>query len=220
MLQGSEASDLGLNMPAGDASGLTNGISTQRRRTAKTSGRKNSLRVTSARSRQTVFQTLTCSLEASPVSLLVWLENVRGSEIFVAQCFSRLPESQRLKDPKFFCLKTSEDSSATTTEKRLKPSCERWGTWGIGGSTRCLTANTLGFRRIGSGCSLSGILEEQESVPDKYFLSEKMVSMLQKTMEKGKFVPRLLHDTTNKATVTPTSCNNTAIVEQTVKEEE
>lgn len=46
----------------------------------------------------------------------------------------------------------------------------QWMSWGTMSNGRCLTAKTSGCPRIGRGCSLSDILEEQ--VPEKYFLSE------------------------------------------------
>jgi hypothetical protein len=48
--------------------------------------------------------------------------------------------------------------------------------WGMMSSGRCLTANISGFPRIGRECSLSDILEER--VPDKYFLSDKLLKAL------------------------------------------
>ena len=54
----------------------------------------------------------------------------------------------------------------------------RFGNWGMTSSGRCLTARISESRRIGSGCSLSDILEE---LPDpKYFLSDRIVERIAK----------------------------------------
>ena len=46
----------------------------------------------------------------------------------------------------------------------------QWMNWGTMSNGRCLTANILGFPRIGKECSLLDILEKQ--VGEKYFLSD------------------------------------------------
>ena len=48
--------------------------------------------------------------------------------------------------------------------------------WGTMSNGRCLTANILGFPRIGKECSLLDILEKQ--VDEKYFLSDATMEYL------------------------------------------
>lgn len=179
-------------------SGPTNGTSTPVKPTKRILVKRNSLRVTSARSRQTVFQTLTCSLEASPVNLIVWLANAKDSAMSVERSFTRLSESQGLKDPNFYCWKTLKASLAAKGEEPLEPCWKSWGISDIGASGRCLTANSSGFHRIGSACSLSDILEKD--VPDKYFLSDAMVKRI---TESGKLLePYREEDTVGDCTAT------------------
>lgn len=59
---------------------------------------------------------------------------------------------------------------------RSRQSSERWCSLGMAWNGKCLTANISEFHRIGKECSLSDILEE--SVDEKYFLSEHTVKRL------------------------------------------
>lgn len=59
---------------------------------------------------------------------------------------------------------------------RSRQSSERWNSLGMAWNGKCLTANISEFHNIGSECSLSDILEE--SVDEKYFLSEQTVKRL------------------------------------------
>ena len=59
---------------------------------------------------------------------------------------------------------------------RSQRSLPQWPNWGILSNGKCLIARTSECRRIGSACSLSDILEE--SVDDKYFLSEQTTKRL------------------------------------------
>lgn len=52
----------------------------------------------------------------------------------------------------------------------------QWMSWGTMSNGRCLTANILGFPRIGKECSLLDILEKQ--VDEKYFLSDATMKYL------------------------------------------
>src|SRR3990167_10386618 len=60
----------------------------------------------------------------------------------------------------------------TIEGEHLPLSLPRLMNWGIMQNGRCLTANISESRKIGKGCLLSDILEEQ--VADKYFLSPQM----------------------------------------------
>ena len=59
---------------------------------------------------------------------------------------------------------------------RSRQSSERWQNLGMAWNGKCLTASISAFHSIGSECSLSDILEE--SVDEKYFLSEQTVKRL------------------------------------------
>ena len=80
-------------------------------------------------------------------------------------------------DLNIYSLKTSEDSSIMTRGLHLKPSSEPWTDWGMMWSGKCLTAKISESLKIGSECSLSGILED--NVPETFFLSsEKMQNLI------------------------------------------
>jgi len=91
-----------------------------------------------------------------------------------AHSFLKYAESQGLKDPHIFSLKTSEDSYHMTTDIRSWLSLNPWQNWGILSNGKCLTAKISESRRTGNECSLSDILQKQ--VPQKYFLSKKMTN--------------------------------------------
>lgn len=59
---------------------------------------------------------------------------------------------------------------------RSRQSSEQWMSWGTVWNGKCLTADTSESHRIERGSSLSDILEE--SVDEKYFLSQKTIDRL------------------------------------------
>ena len=59
---------------------------------------------------------------------------------------------------------------------RSRQSSEQWMSWGTVWNGKCLTADISEFHRIERGSSLSDILEE--SVDEKYFLSQKTIDRL------------------------------------------
>lgn len=80
-----------------------------------------------------------------------------------------------------FSLKTSKDSSTTMGEEPLLSSSQVLMNWGTTFNGKLLTAKISESRKIGSGYSLSDILEDD---PDpKYFLSD---SAFQKMFSKQK----------------------------------
>lgn len=76
------------------------------------------------------------------------------------RCFLNSVGSLGKNDHLFFCLKTLKGYSLTIRGERLVQSSIRWMSWGMTCNGRCLTARTSVFRKTGSGCSLSDILEE------------------------------------------------------------
>ena len=91
------------------------------------------------------------------------------SRILVARYSSRYVELRNITDLSCYYSKTLKAFSTMTEEELSAQSSTPWKTWGIGGSTRFLTARITGSHRIGKECSLSDILEKD--VPDRYFLS-------------------------------------------------
>lgn len=180
-----EASELDLKKLDGNASGLTKKISTVAKSTETILETKNLSKAILQQSAQTTFQTQICYVEGSPANLLVLLENAKDSKTSVERSFSRLPELQRLKDLKFYSLKTLKGCSVTKKERHLKPLSERWMKWGILSNGNCLTANTTESPNPDHVCLLSDILDKE--VPRKYYLSKKAIAYLyRRTLENKK----------------------------------
>lgn len=81
-----------------------------------------------------------------------------------------------LRDLNYCSWRTSRDFYHTIKGRPLEPSSRPFLTWGMFSNGRYLTARTSGSHRIGRGCSLSGILEE--NVDQKYFLSKKVTKRI------------------------------------------
>ena len=113
-------------------------------------------------------------------------ENVKVSMIRVAHDFLKSFDVSGKNNHVFYCLKTSKGYYLTTKGKLSGLSSIRWMNLGMTCNGKCLTVRTSVSPRIGKECSLSDILEEQ--VDQKYFLSEKTISLIKrKTIEnKGK----------------------------------
>ena len=81
----------------------------------------------------------------------------------------------------------------------LVPSSARWGNWGMGGPTECLTLNGSEHngihapsRSAGDVCSLSDVLETG-NVPPRFSLSAKACSgILRRAERRGKALPPML----------------------------
>jgi len=90
--------------------------------------------------------------------------------------------------------KTSKDCYLMTREELSKPSSPRLMSWGMTSNGKCVTQRITESPRTGNASSLSDILEEH---PDqKYFLSPTMTKFM--LNDRGKFLPQLLADTTNR----------------------
>lgn len=114
--------------------------------------------------------TSTLSVEDSLASLSVSLGKEGDLTIHEVRSFLTSLESLGLKDPLYCSLRTSKVSSLMMGVEPSIPSSGRLMNWGMTSNGRCLTARTLESPKIGNGCSLSDILEEN---PDpKYFLSK------------------------------------------------
>jgi hypothetical protein len=122
------------------------------------------------------YQNTTSSVRDFLARVSALLGSEEDLKILEAHSSLRYAESYGLKDLAIYSLRMSKDSSPTMTGIPLKPLSERWMNLGMTANGKCLTARISAFPRIGRGCSLSDILEEN---PDqKYFLSEKMQKWL------------------------------------------
>jgi len=169
-------------------SGIVKRTSTQSRPTTRTS-RKNGNQATSPKSTHQASLTSICSVEDSPASLFRLLENGRVSRILEVLFSLNSVVSPKRKDLDCFSLKTSKDSLTTIRGRPLERSSVRFLNWGMMSNGRCVTVRTSVSRRTGNGCSLSDILEPNEYVDEKYFLSEKAIKGImnhqQRHREKG-----------------------------------
>ena len=114
---------------------------------------------------------------------------------------SRYAELRNTTDLACYSSKTLKDYYTTTAEEHSPKSSTPFKTWGIGGSTKFLTANIMGFHKTENGYSLSDILEK--SVAPQYFLSQKAIAYLSRAEERGHQVtilPQLLKTTIKEYT--------------------
>ena len=123
-------------------------------------------------SKQHKSPTLICSLEDFHASPSHSQGNEEDSKTHGARSFMRLPGCVKRKDLKHYSSKMLKACSHMTMEGHSEKYSLSWMNWGMMSNGRFLTANTLESHKIGRGCSLSDILEDQ--VEDKYFLSDKM----------------------------------------------
>jgi hypothetical protein len=140
---------------------------------------------------------MTASARASLANRFLSLAGEGGLKMRGVRSFLRYCESLGLRDPVFYCSKTSKAYYPSGRVMSIDGSKIAWGNWDISWNGRHLTAKISVFRRTANACSLSDILED--SVDEKYFLSEAAVeSLRRRTVEnqkeergfRAKIVPR------------------------------
>ena len=102
-------------------------------------------------------------------------ENEEVSKIQEVLSSSKLQKLLKKGSLNIFFLKMFPDCLVITKGKHSLQSCERWMNWGMVLNGKCLTADIM-YPKTGSACSLSDILED--SVDDKYFLSQRAIDRL------------------------------------------
>jgi len=155
---------------SGSASDTTTMTNTQSKPIIKTSEQAINRQI-SKQSVLTKSQTTTSLLPDFLVNLSALLESGKDLTTQEAHSFLKLHGLQGIKNLNICSLKTLKDSSTTIKEKPLPQSWKRFQNWGIVVNGKCLTARISESHKTGSECSLSDILED--SVDEKYFLSEK-----------------------------------------------
>lgn len=110
------------------------------------------------------------SSEDSHAKTCQWLDSVLAYLEAEADCGASSDVSLLCSVPVGFSSKTSMDFGRVIEGEIWEPSFGRWGTWGMGGPTACLTLNGSAWPKDASVCSLSDVLEVG-AVPQKYFLS-------------------------------------------------
>src|SRR3990167_5679926 len=131
---------------------------------------------TSLKSTQQSFPTLTSLSVDSPVKHLALLEK-EGDLTTQEELYSLTSQGfSKSKDPNSSYWKTSKCCYLMTLDELSKPSSPRLLNWGMTSNGKCLTQRISESPKIGKECSLSDVLED--SVDEKYFLSEKQVKSL------------------------------------------
>ena len=159
-----------------DVSGLMTSTSTPTKSTPPDLGKPTITQVTLGESMHQKYPTTISFVQDFHAKRLALQARGLVSKRLVERYSSRYAELRKLNDLACYSWKTLKASSATKKAEPSQPSLSPWRSWGTGGSTRFLTASILGFPRIGNECSLSDILEKE--VPNRYFLSLKMVKKL------------------------------------------
>lgn len=97
-----------------------------------------------------------------------------------ADCFSRLcdclPDCGKKIDPSGFSVKMLKIYLALETDLISQGCSLKWGGMGMIANGNCSTQKTLAFPKIGKGCSLLDILEDE--VDEKYFLSPQQTAKI------------------------------------------
>lgn len=133
------------------------------------------------------------SLSASPDSEKDWQTRVATS------CLPSVPLLQSIGPAGWFG-RTSPVSCRQTAEGTLAPSSGSWQNSGMGSPTAFLTLSTSEWNHTlapslkdDGVCSLSDILEDSGSVPQRYFLSAKACAgILRRAEKRGKELPTAL----------------------------
>lgn len=152
---------------------------------------------------------LTSFAEASPAKTFRWLDAVLDLLESEAAYSSSSCESLQNSLPAGFSSKTSLAFCRQTTEATWAPSLGRWGNWGMGGPTVCLTLSGSEFPNGADVCSLSDVLETSD-VPQKFFLSAKACrGILRRAEKRGRELPPALQRALTQAATTDKTTTKT-----------
>ena len=89
--------------------------------------------------------------------------------------------------------RTCPESVAPDNDGILAPSSEGWRNSGMGGPTGALTLNTSVWHSDANVCLLSDVLEENGSVPQRFYLSPRACrGILRRAGKRGKELPTTL----------------------------
>ena len=129
------------------------------------------------------FLTSTSSAEDSPARPSAFPESVEDSPTPEELCSSIFAGSSKPSSLASCYLRTSKDSSPTTTEAPSERFWPRWMNWGTTCNGRCVTARISASPKTGNVCSFSAI-EEIHHDP-KYFLSQEQVALTMRHVRDG-----------------------------------
>jgi hypothetical protein len=130
------------------------------------------------------------SAEDSPAKTCRWLDAAKvwlanGQDFSTSSCVSLISSL-----PAGFSSRTSLAFSRRTTDGTWESSWGSWPTSGMGGRTGCLTLNTSEWPNDADVCSLSDVLADAQTVPQRYFLSRKAATgILRRAEERGRELP-------------------------------
>jgi len=172
-----------LKIIVSDVSGQTTMTNTPAKSTENTGETGNSTKEASEQLMLMPYRNTISSVRDFLARVSALLESGEDLKILEAHSSLKYAESYGLKDLAIYSLKMSKACSPTMMATPLKPLSERWMNWGMTVNGKCLTARITESHKTGKGCSLSDILEEN---PDqKYFLSEKMVKVMERIVERA-----------------------------------
>ena len=114
----------------------------------------------------------------------------RALLILEATSPSRFLLSLHAISPNGWSGRTSPEFCRLKEDGTLVPSLEGWGVSGMGSPTGFLTLNTSDWPKDASVCSLSAVLEDSGSVPQRFYLSAKACAgILRRAENRGKELP-------------------------------
>ena len=147
--------------------------------------------------------------EDSPAKTYRWLDDVLDLLESVADCSSSSCGSSMSSVPAGLLSKTSLVFCRAIGEGIWASSSGRWGNWGMGGPTGCLTLNGSEFPSAAVVSSLSDVLETGD-VPRKYFLSPKACrGILRRAAKRGRELPTQLREALQAAAIDTTPTEKT-----------
>ena len=153
--------------------------------TPNTSEKKTIVQTILGRLKPKIYPITTFSVLASLAKHSRLAEKGSDLRIHVERFSSRLPALSKVKDPRYYSWKTCLGSSTMTTDTPSQLSWKSWGVSAIDSSGKLSALTGSVYPRHVPECSLLDILQAPEDVPDRYYLSPKMISQIQKQIDQG-----------------------------------
>lgn len=128
-----------------------------------------------------IFHTQNVGVSAHRAKVSQWQELVKDwtdNQDLLEKFFACLEKSNPKIDPNGWSMKMLKECFQAVTDGTMPSFSLRWMTSGTTVNGICSTQRISDVRRIGNVCTLSDILEPEDQIDEKYFLSEKAVSRL------------------------------------------
>lgn len=124
------------------------------------------------------YPTLTSWLEDSRVKHFLMQEKEEGLMTREERSFLKSAGFSETKDPHIFYSKMLEVYYLTSVEKLSRQCLGHSANWGMMCNGRFIIAKTSMYHKTGKDCILKDILEREEDVEEKYYLSDTMTQRL------------------------------------------